>query len=402
MSQGLYIHIPFCIKKCNYCDFLSFPASDETINNYCLALEEEIIRTARALEEEKAGTRCAFENDVVGPAHSLDDLKSKTKISSIFFGGGTPSILLPEQIARLFVCIREYFCIDDEAEISIEANPGTITPEKLAAWKEAGINRLSIGLQSTDESLLKTLGRIHNFRQFTENYKMARAFGFDNINIDLISSLPGQTLSDWITTLDRVVALKPDHISAYSLIIEEGTPFSKNEDILESLPGEDTDREIYEVTKKILSDHGYCRYEISNYALKGKECRHNTGYWDGSSYLGLGLGAASYYNKARFSNDNNLCQYLKKPFVPLKERMDYHKLTREEEMEDRMIFGLRMMRGISCSQFERDFGISLDMVYGDIIRKYQRYGLIEEKEGRVRLTDRGIDVSNLIFEDLLL
>ena len=231
---------------------------------------------------------------------------------------------------------------------------------------------------------------------------MARAYGFDNINIDLISSLPGQTLKHWVRALDSVLVLRPDHISAYSLIIEEGTPFSKNEDILESLPGEDTDRLIYEETKRILSDYGYDRYEISNYALEGKECRHNIGYWDGSSYLGLGLGAASYYEKARFSNQSDLRSYQIKPFIHFKDRPDYHKQFIKEEMEDWMIFGLRMMKGVSRSHFEKEFGVNLDLVYGDVIKKYIQYGLLEEKEGRIRLTDRGIDISNRIFEDFLL
>ena len=380
MSFGLYVHIPFCIKKCHYCDFLSFPATEETIERYCKALAEEISRTAGALTAEE----------------------KQTPVNTIFAGGGTPSILRPDQILALFSCINQNYLVDKAAEITLEANPGTFSSDKLTAWKEAGINRLSIGLQSTRDELLRKLGRIHSLKQFEEHYEMARNAGFDNINIDLISALPGQTLDDWIRTLKQTISYQPDHISAYSLIIEEGTPFCTDQRILDSLPDEDTDRRMYEYTNDILSSAGYHRYEISNYALEGKECRHNIGYWDGSSWLGFGLGAASSYRHARFSNDNNLKAYLSSPYIPFDQRKDYELQTKTQEMEDRMIFGLRMMSGVSRPQFEKDYGVSMDVIYGSIIEKYRKYGLLEEAGGRIRLTPDGIDVSNRIFEDFIL
>ena len=280
----LYIHIPFCVRKCNYCDFLSFPAGLESIESYCRALDEEICRTAEIIYEKQED-------------------RNTGRISTIFVGGGTPSVLAPEQIRRLFFCLRQNFSISPDAEISMEANPGTLTREKLAACMEAGVNRLSIGLQSSDDALLKVLGRIHTWEQFLDNYREARKTGFQNINIDLMSSLPGQTLSGYLKTLEQVTELRPEHISSYSLILEEGTPFFDSEDIRRRLPDEAVDREMYERTKELLHERGYERYEISNYAKEGFACRHNIGYWDGVPYLGLGLGASSYYDNARFSNE---------------------------------------------------------------------------------------------------
>ena len=310
----LYIHIPFCIRKCNYCDFLSFPAGEETIEKYCQALCEEIRRTGEAV--------CGPES-CTHDAHRATDNASADGISTIFVGGGTPSVLSPMQIRRLFACLRQNFSIRPDAEISMEANPGTLDGEKLSACMEAGVNRLSIGLQSADDGLLRTLGRIHTWEQFQENYAAARRAGFTNINIDLMSALPGQSLDNYVDTLEKVTALEPEHISSYSLILEEGTPFFASEEIRRQLPDEGVDREMYEKTKAILHERGYERYEISNYAKEGFACRHNLGYWDGVPYLGLGLGASSYYNGARFANETSMEKYLKEPFVPFWERQDY-------------------------------------------------------------------------------
>lgn len=379
MPLELYIHIPFCVRKCNYCDFLSFPAGEEVREAYCRALLEEIRRTAAFLKD-----NCIL------------------PVTSIFFGGGTPSVLQGDQISRILGCLRQEFPIEADAEISIEANPGTMDESKLDCWREAGINRLSIGLQSTDDFLLATLGRIHSFRQFEENYHLAREMGFDNINVDLMSALPGQTLEDYRETLRIVTGLRPEHISSYSLIIEEGTPLAKNRELLGMLPDEDTDRKMYELTKEYLGSCGYHRYEISNYALPGKECRHNKGYWEGIPYLGFGLGASSYYNHARFSNTTDLKEYLKNSFTPFEKRADYEKQTLRQEMEDWVIFGLRMTRGISVKEFEKRFERQFEEVYGNVIREYEDMGLFCLSDGRVKLTDRGIDVSNIIFEGLLL
>lgn len=386
----LYIHIPFCVRKCNYCDFLSFPAGEETMERYVQALEEEIRRTGETVygqtEESETGER-----PVLFP-----------KISTIFVGGGTPSTLMPEQIGRIFSCLRQNFAIDSGAEISMEANPGTLNREKLAACWEAGVNRLSLGLQSADDGLLRTLGRIHTWEQFLHNYQDARRAGFRNINIDLMSSLPGQSLENYVMTLEMATALEPEHISSYSLILEEATPFFDSEEIRGKIPDENVDREMYEKTKEILHQRGYERYEISNYAKEGFACRHNLGYWDGAPYLGMGLGASSYYENARFSNETDIQTYMNRPFVPFTERNDYEFCDEESRMEDYMIFGLRKMTGVSLSRFEKEFGTAAEEIYGAVIGRYVDMGLLAREGDILRLTDAGIDVSNRIFEDFLL
>lgn len=372
----LYIHIPFCIRKCNYCDFLSFPETESGIAQYCHALKEEIKRTGD--QAEGIGVR------------------------SVFIGGGTPSILEAEQITEIMTCIRNNFSIEKNAEITIESNPGTLNAEKLNCYHELGINRLSIGLQSTDDDCLRRLGRIHTFREFEKNYEQARKSGFQNINIDLMSGLPGQSLQQYEDTLNRVTELKPEHISSYSLIIEEGTPFYKSDSVLQQLPDEDTERKMYERTKEILAQQGYERYEISNYARQGRECIHNLGYWEQVPYLGMGLGASSFYNGARFSNERNFRKYLSTPYLPFEHREDYVQVSREEQMEDTMIFGLRKMKGISVSEFEREFGTPIWEMYGSVIERYSNLGLLIQEGDVLRLTDAGIDVSNRIFEDFIL
>lgn len=372
----LYIHIPFCIRKCNYCDFLSFPETESGIAQYCHALKEEIKRTGD--QAEGIGVR------------------------SVFIGGGTPSILEAEQITEIMTCIRNNFSIEKNAEITIESNPGTLNAEKLNCYHELGINRLSIGLQSTDDDCLRRLGRIHTFQEFEKNYEKARKSGFQNINIDLMSGLPGQSLRGYEDTLNRVTELKPEHISSYSLIIEEGTPFYKSDSVLQQLPDEDTERKMYERTKEILEQQGYERYEISNYARQGRECIHNLGYWEQVPYLGMGLGASSFYNGARFSNERNFRKYLSTPYLPFEHREDYVQVSREEQMEDTMIFGLRKMKGISVSEFEREFGTPIWEMYGSVIERYSNLGLLIQEGDVLRLTDAGIDVSNRIFEDFIL
>lgn len=372
----LYIHIPFCIRKCNYCDFLSFPETESRIAQYCHALKEEIKRTGD--QAEGIGVR------------------------SVFIGGGTPSILEAEQITEIMTCIRNNFSIEKNAEITIESNPGTLNAEKLNCYHELGINRLSIGLQSTDDDCLRRMGRIHTFQEFEKNYEQARKSGFQNINIDLMSGLPGQSLRGYEDTLNRVTELKPEHISSYSLIIEEGTPFYKSDSVLQQLPDEDTERKMYERTKEILAQQGYERYEISNYARQGRECIHNLGYWEQVPYLGMGLGASSFYNGARFSNERNFRKYLSTPYLPFEHREDYVQVSREEQMEDTMIFGLRKMKGISVSEFEREFGTPIWEMYGSVIERYSNLGLLIQEGDVLRLTDAGIDVSNRIFEDFIL
>ena len=407
----LYIHIPFCVRKCNYCDFLSFPAGKEVMERYVRALEEEIRRTGEAVygQNGRPGETMYSQNGrpeeaVYGRAGGgKTEVRpgSAPKISTVFVGGGTPSVLEPEQIRSLFSCLRESFLLEADAEISMEGNPGTLNREKLSVCREAGINRLSLGLQSADDGLLQTLGRIHTWEQFLYNYQDARQAGFRNINIDLMSSLPGQSLENYVKTLETVTALEPEHISSYSLILEEGTPFFASEEIRRQLPDENTDREMYEKTKEILHEKGYERYEISNYAKPGFACRHNLGYWDEVPYLGLGLGASSYYKNARFSNETDIRTYMENPFVPFLGRNDYECCDEKSRMEDYMIFGLRKMAGVSLSRFEKEFGTAAEEIYGGVIDRYVGMGLLVLEGDRLRLTDAGIDVSNRIFEDFL-
>lgn len=386
----LYIHIPFCVRKCNYCDFLSFPAGQAVIEQYVRALEEEIRRTGEEVYGQAARPEIG-ERTMASP-----------KISTVFVGGGTPSVLEPEQIRSLFSCLRGNFILESDAEISMEANPGTLNQEKLSACREAGINRLSLGLQSTDDGMLRTLGRIHTWEEFLQNYQDARQAGFENINIDLMSGLPGQSLESYLETLEAVTVLEPEHISSYSLILEEGTPFFNSEEIRRKLPDENTDRKMYEKTKEILHGKGYERYEISNYAKAGFACRHNLGYWDEVPYLGLGLGASSYYKNARFSNETDIRAYIKSPFVSFTKRNNYECCDKKSRMEDYMIFGLRKIAGVSLSRFEKEFGTAVEEIYGAVISRYVNMGLLSLEGDRLRLTDAGIDVSNRIFEDFLL
>ena len=380
---AIYIHIPFCVRKCLYCDFLSAPASDETREQYVQALCREI------REERKSYVNY--------------------KIETIFLGGGTPSLLSGEQLARILGTVFDAYQVADDCEISMEVNPGTVTKEKLKAYKRAGVNRLSIGMQSAVEEELQSLGRIHSSEDAFDTYELAIKTGFNNINIDLMSAIPGQTKESWKESLKRILDLEPApaHVSAYSLIIEEGTPFFEK---TPTLPDEDTEREMYKITNDILSEAGYLRYEISNYAKPGFACRHNCTYWERGSYAGFGIGAASLVEQVRFSNTRNLKdylgKYLKNATVAIKENRQ--ELSVEEQMEEFMFLGLRMMRGVSAGKFSDLFGKTIEQVYPGIVEKYCRQGLLQKipeqgsGEVRIALTERGIDVSNVIMADFLL
>ena len=417
----LYIHIPFCVRKCAYCDFLSFPSGEEERERYVERLTEEI---------EEAG---AVSEGYVATA--------------IFFGGGTPSVLTPKQTERILNAVKKSFYVAEDAEITTEVNPGTADREKLEAWRQAGINRLSFGLQSTENRELQYLGRIHTMEDFLESYRAAREAGFENINIDLMSALPGQTVSSWEKTLRTVVSLQPEHISAYSLIIEEGTPFcqlfGEDGDAAEEkkrrqslgipeLPDEDAERRMYYDTERILGEAGYHRYEISNYAKPGYECRHNKGYWTGTEYLGLGLGASSYINirrekgeaakisasgkesgdrrqLERSSNVRDFKTYLsltRDDFRAGRQIEERALLTNQAMMEEFMFLGLRLTEGISEMEFFRRFSCTLETVYGDVLEKLAGQELMEryEREGAAfwRLTKRGIDVSNCVLAEFLM
>lgn len=398
----LYMHIPFCVKKCAYCDFLSAPACADEIHSYAQAL-------AREIEEE-------------GRSHG------DYRVSTVFIGGGTPSLLSADDMTRLFYVLGESFYVDGVAEITLEVNPGTVSREKAAAWKKCGVNRLSIGLQSADDRELKLLGRIHTFSEFKNTWDIVRNTGFNNINIDLISAVPGQTAADWERSLRTAAELDPEHISAYSLIIEEGTLFydwyregGKRPRMVPELPDEDEERKIYKSTAAILKDYGYHRYEISNYAKQGYECRHNLGYWERKEYLGLGLGSASLIGECRFRNTPDMRKYMKiyggedqikaeRQNIegcraglltgPAAEEIEV--LTDEDKMEEFMFLGLRKTEGIRREDFESVFGKNINSVYGKTITDLERLGLLECTRTGIRLTERGTDISNYVFSEFIL
>lgn len=377
----IYIHIPFCVRKCAYCDFLSFAAEEETKRAYIRMLLREI----EAWEDR--GDVC---------------------ISTVFFGGGTPSVLPAEDIAAVLAALEKKFPFEEKAEITVECNPGTLTADRLKSYRQAGINRLSIGLQSAQEAELKLLGRIHTWEEFLESYRLSRAAGFQNINVDLMSALPGQSRETWRDTLEKVLALSPEHISAYSLIIEEGTPFyeryqadalrRERGDACEILPSEEEERAMYHLTEKLLSERGYARYEISNYALPGFACRHNCGYWERREYKGFGLGAASLVDHTRFSNTSDMQKYLAGRWTG---EAPQH-LTREEEIEETMFLGLRLRAGVSFARFRESFGAEMEEIYGEVLQKAERQGLLVRTKEAVRLTEYGTDISNYVLAEFLL
>ncbi|MBQ7775693.1 MAG: oxygen-independent coproporphyrinogen III oxidase [Lachnospiraceae bacterium] len=376
----IYIHIPFCVRKCNYCDFLSVPADDATKEAYMEALCREIV--------EKGKEYVAYE------------------VSTIFIGGGTPTAVPAGGIKGVVEAVRLNYDLRDDIEITMEMNPGTVDATALKVYKEAGINRLSIGLQSTESGELQSLGRIHSYEQFLDTYRLAREAGFLNINVDIMSALPGQTFESYERTLQRVVQLvpPPEHISAYSLIIEEGTPFYEayESDSLQ-LPDEDTERKMYEFTGSFLEQYGYERYEISNYAKPGKECRHNLGYWERKNYVGFGIGAASLVENVRFHNNKDMQKYIKNPYHMEENRQT---LSVTEQMEETMFLGLRKTKGVALQSFEKVFGMPMLQVYGEVINKHVAEGLLEfweDTKGRkyLALTPKGMDVSNYVMADFL-
>lgn len=374
----LYLHIPFCVSKCKYCDFLSAPSGEEQ----------------RQIYVERLCRRIRYWSDVI---HNYG-----YEIVSIFVGGGTPSILTEAQITQVFEAVHESFPIRGDAEITLEMNPGTDVKDKLPVYRELGINRLSMGLQSADNEELKCLGRIHTYEDFRQVYQWAREAGFTNINVDLMSAIPGQTLESYEDTLRKVADLEPEHISAYSLIIEEGTPFCERYGEgrhAEELPDEDTERQMYVRTREILEDYGYHRYEISNYAKDGYECRHNLGYWDRKEYLGLGAGASSLMDHIRWKEPDHIGP---STGLVLEEREDFTRLSRKDEMEEFMFLGLRKIKGVSEQDFYKSFKVSMDEEYKDNIENLIKEGLLVREEDRIRLTDRGIDLSNYALSQFLL
>ena len=373
---GLYIHIPFCIKKCAYCDFLSWSGDKNQKEEYVRDLEQEI--------------------------RSYKTFAADYQVSTVYFGGGTPSILETGQIERIMEALCQTFRIEKKAEITLEMNPGTAQKEKLDLYRQLGINRLSIGIQSVKNENLKLLGRIHTYEDFLESYHMAREAGFDNISGDLISSLPGQTLEEWKEELEILIRTPLEHLSVYQLIIEEGTEFyERYGEHEELLPDEETSREIYLWTGEYLENQGFRQYEISNYARAGKESRHNLRYWERKDYLGLGLGAASMIRNMRMSNTRDWEKYRTGCRDPRKIREEVEFLEEPRQIEEFMFLGLRKTRGVSRKEFRRTFGKDLDLIYEKTLKKYLENGMLQESGDRIFLSEEGILLSNQIFADFL-
>ncbi len=404
-EMELYIHIPFCVKKCDYCDFLSFAADESTQHRYVEALLKELDFYGRKYHDRI--------------------------VSTVFIGGGTPSWLREEYIQVVMEMVQKRFQLAKDAEISIECNPGTVTDQKFQVYRACGINRLSIGLQSAHNEELKILGRVHTYEQFLKTYDLARKNGFDNVNIDLMSSLPGQSPEIFCDSLEKVIRLKPEHISAYSLIIEKGTPFYdlyrfdavRQEAGMqtESLPTEEEEYQTTKMTQQILKSEGYHWYEISNFAKPGKECRHNIGYWKRVNYLGVGLGAASLIDNIRYSNTRDLYTYIEEtnniyegmfqnpyedgtyeevPAVNLHAEADF--VSRNAQMEEFMFLGLRMVDGIYREEFHNAFGVPIEGVYGNVLNHLQEEELLLKREGRIYLTEKGLDLNNYVLSQFLL
>lgn len=373
---GIYIHIPFCKKKCKYCDFTSFDNCNEYIEEYMNALMKSI---------------------------KYSKYESLT-VDTIYFGGGTPSIVEPKYIVETLNIIKSKFNVEESAEITIEVNPGTVTLEKLKNYFDAGINRLSIGLQSTYNSLLYNIGRIHTYEQFEECFDLARQVGFKNINVDLMLALPEQTLERLEKSVKKIIDLNPEHISLYSLILEEGTPLKEEvERGIQVLPSEETERKMYHITKKILEENGYKHYEISNFTKENFESKHNLNCWNQEEYLGFGLASHSYFDEKRFSNVENLQEYLKN----IKENNFEKNIiineiqTSETKMKEYMMLGFRKLDGISISKFEQKFGIHPLFYFRFELSKLEDDLLIEVDLDDIRITKRGLDFANKIFEEFV-
>ncbi|MCD7767041.1 MAG: radical SAM family heme chaperone HemW [Lachnospiraceae bacterium] len=448
----IYIHIPFCVKKCAYCDFLSAPAKEEQRDHYVRMLIEEIrqgqplsVPRGSLLQDEETrriiAQESAPQNGFLQGNSALENPQNEEySVTSVFIGGGTPSLLSGQQIAAILEALRAQFHFADDAELSsdsrltrteitMECNPGTLDEQrKMKEYRACGVNRISFGLQSADNAELAELGRIHTWETFLRSYEAAREAGFSNINVDLMSALPGQTVASWEQTLQKILKLAPEHISAYSLIIEEGTPFydkyhedderRADGDMPRFLPSEDDERRMYGLTEQMLHEAGYEHYEISNYARPDYACRHNIGYWRGTEYMGFGLGAASllrypFQNQpvsVRCKNPVDHAEYAE--LVTARSSMEAERqferqneceiLSIEDEMSEFMFLGLRMLSGVSEQEFFDRFRRPIDAVYGEALKKLISLQLLKRENGRIFLTPRGLDISNPVMAEFLL
>ena len=380
----LYIHIPFCEKKCNYCDFVSFRADFNVVDKYIAKLLDEI-------EAKKY-------------------LANDYQISSIYIGGGTPSFIEAKHISFIMDSIRNNYNLAENAEISIEGNPNSLTKEKIDSYYNVGINRLSIGLQSTDEDELKTLGRIHNYIDFLNAYNHAVHAGFKNINVDLINGIPGQTLESYKKTLKQVLMLNIKHISIYNLIIEDNTPFKSMLDNNEiQLPLENDLLLMDKITKELTDYYRLKRYEISNYAKEGFECRHNLGYWSDVPYLGFGLNSASYINETRYKNKTKLDDYMSldyKNYMLDNDKNSYYDevklIDTTNHINEYVMLGFRKTSGINIKDFKNTFNKDFEELFGTALKIYQGMGMINRIDDNYFMTDEGLNVSNSILSDLLI
>lgn len=378
-ALALYVHIPFCVRKCHYCDFLSSQASDEAKNRYLDALGQELAYYAQKLD--------GYE------------------IRTVFIGGGTPTSLSEEQLSLLHEylhpILQKYGA--SEIEFTVEANPGTLSQKKADLLYQMGVNRISLGLQSANDKELAMLGRIHSYEDFLESVSYVRTAGITNLNVDIMAELPDQTLESYRDTLEKVIAVQPDHISAYSLIIEEGTPFAEWDKAHRlRLPDEDTEREMDVMTQRLLEANGYERYEISNYARTGRKCQHNIVYWTLGQYLGVGLGASSCFGEERFTNTTTMEDYLSEH--PGEHAKDREAMTTKSKMEEFVFLGLRMRKGISLTRFEELFSEKFMKIYGSQVDFFVKNHLLawDQKHDTIYLTKRGMDVSNQVLAEFLL
>lgn len=371
---GIYVHIPFCKRKCEYCDFISYSNKNSKIEEYIEAVKKEI-----------------------------ELQKIKSEITTIYIGGGTPSYIDSKYIKEIMTEIQKKN-VSKNAEITIEVNPGTVTLEKLKDYKDVGINRLSIGLQSAQDELLKQIGRIHNFEQFLETYKMARKVGFKNINVDLMLGLPNQRIKDLKESLEKIIELQPEHISVYSLIVEDGTPIANK---LESgeleLPDEDLERNMYWYVKNILELNRYKHYEISNFSKQGYESKHNMNCWNQKEYIGIGIAAHSYRDITRYSNTENLGEYIRNvKNGKLERNRIIHEIQKEDDTKkEYMLLGLRQIDGVKISKFKEKFGDNPIYLFRNELKKLSDENLIGINEDNIKLTNKGIDLANLVWEEFV-
>lgn len=384
---GLYIHIPFCKQKCYYCDFTSYANKEELVERYIKCLKKEILQYAN-------------ENKIMSE-HGLEE---RYVIKTIYIGGGTPSAIDEVYIINVLDTIKDNFKMRDNAEITIEVNPGTVNKDKLESYRECGINRLSIGLQAIQDDILKCIGRIHTYKDFENTYEYAREVGFDNINVDLMINLPNQTLDDVKESVKTILSLKPEHISVYSLILE---PNTKMYELINSktltIASDETERQMYWYVKDTLEKHKYNQYEISNFTKSGFESKHNMDCWNQKEYIGVGASASSFMENKRYSNISELEKYIEniEKGTPNKNLVLEEFLDEESKMDEFMMLGLRKIDGVEIKEFERIFQINPIVKYCKKLDKLNREGLIEIDENNIKLSNKGIDLANLVWEEFV-